>query len=317
MSSKQLEDWEGFSSNDEQLGNGTQFTKKSAIVDMSVVDDSSGTSSFEDVGEQINKMGKESDPSNVDLMTGIGGNLGKAVAGQMWENGQQQARKMIDIYANIDILRPYFDIEPKELLLKLGHSFVPLRTLSTPQKISGELYGPLMTVFTLIAILLMNMKTSGTVLEQGTLMGTAFGVCFGYWWGVAGFIYFLSYICNTYISIVQCLSMLGYGMVSHCVILLLGHFTHYSHGMFYILWAVVAGASAARMITILLSRTVGKSQRLLLCTSIASLHMLFLLYLHFAYHHVVESIIETFDEAGLGVPISVREIRDVNDSLVS
>lgn len=26
----------------------------------------------------------------------------------------------------------------------------------------------------------------------------------------------------------------------------------------------------------------------MLCVSIASLHMLFLLYLHFAYHHIVE-----------------------------
>ena len=41
-------------------------------------------------------------------------------------------------------------------------------------------------------------------------------------------------------------------------------------------------------ITVLLSRTVGKSQRLMLCISVASLHMLFLLYLHFAYHKVVE-----------------------------
>ena len=41
-------------------------------------------------------------------------------------------------------------------------------------------------------------------------------------------------------------------------------------------------------ITVLLSRTVGKSQRLMLCVSIAGFHMLFLLYLHFAYHQVVE-----------------------------
>lgn len=46
-----------------------------------------------------------------------------------------------------------------------------------------------------------------------------------------------------YVSLSQ-----GYGMVSHCVILLVGHFTHYSHGLFYLLWAVVAGASAARMV---------------------------------------------------------------------
>jgi len=38
-------------------------------------------------------------------------------------------------------------------------------------------------------------------------------------------------------------------MVSHCIILMLGHFTHYTHGTFYCLWALVAGASAARIVS--------------------------------------------------------------------
>lgn len=38
----------------------------------------------------------------------------------------------------------------------------------------------------------------------------------------------------------------------------------------------------------LVSRTVGHTQRLILCGTLAALHMLFLLYLHFAYHKVVE-----------------------------
>lgn len=38
----------------------------------------------------------------------------------------------------------------------------------------------------------------------------------------------------------------------------------------------------------LLSRTVGQTPRLLLCGTLALLHMLFLLYLHFTYHRIVE-----------------------------
>lgn len=41
-------------------------------------------------------------------------------------------------------------------------------------------------------------------------------------------------------------------------------------------------------VAVLVSRTVGPTQRLLLCGTLATLHMLFLLYLHFAYHKVVE-----------------------------
>lgn len=39
---------------------------------------------------------------------------------------------------------------------------------------------------------------------------------------------------------------------------------------------------------VLLSRTVGQTPRLLLCGTLALLHMLFLLYLHFTYHKIVE-----------------------------
>lgn len=41
-------------------------------------------------------------------------------------------------------------------------------------------------------------------------------------------------------------------------------------------------------VAVLLSRTVGQTPRLLLCGTLALLHMLFLLYLHFTYHKIVE-----------------------------
>ncbi len=44
--------------------------------------------------------------------------------------------------------------------------------------------------------------------EEGTLMGSAFAVCFGYWFGVSGLMWFLSYVCNTHITILQLLSMI-------------------------------------------------------------------------------------------------------------
>lgn len=39
-------------------------------------------------------------------------------------------------------------------------------------------------------------------------MGTAIGTCFGYWLGVSSFIYFLAYICNAQITMLQMLSLL-------------------------------------------------------------------------------------------------------------
>lgn len=45
---------------------------------------------------------------------------------------------------------------------------------------------------------------------------------------------------------------------------------------------------ACLQVAALLSRTVGQTPRLLLCGTLALLHMLFLLYLHFTYHRIVE-----------------------------
>lgn len=39
-------------------------------------------------------------------------------------------------------------------------------------------------------------------------MGTAIGTCFGYWLGVSSFIYFLAYLVNAQITMLQTMSLL-------------------------------------------------------------------------------------------------------------
>lgn len=34
---------------------------------------------------------------------------------QLWNSGKTQAKKAWSLYGNIDILRPYFDVEPHEV----------------------------------------------------------------------------------------------------------------------------------------------------------------------------------------------------------
>ncbi|CAM5134593.1 unnamed protein product [Natator depressus] len=292
----------------------------SAVIDMENMDDTSG-SSFEDMGEMHQRM-KEEEEEDVDAeaaaadeedgeflgMKGFKGQLGRQVADQMWQAGKRQASKAFSLYANIDILRPYFDVEPIQVRNRLLESMIPMKMINFPQKIAGELYGPLMLVFTLVAILLHGMKTSDTIIREGTLMGTAIGTCFGYWLGVSSFIYFLAYLCNAQITMVQMLSLLGYGLFGHCITLFVTYNIHF-HSLFYIFWLVIGGLSTLRMVAVLVSRTVGHTQRLILCGTLAALHMLFLLYLHFAYHKVVEGILDTLE--GPNVPPFQRVARDI------
>ena len=43
--------------------------------------------------------------------------------------------------------------------------------------------------------------------QEGTLMGTAFGVCFGYWIGGSALFYSVSFMCNTHLTFLQMLSL--------------------------------------------------------------------------------------------------------------
>lgn len=140
-------------------------------------------------------------------------------------------------------------------------------------------------------------------------MGTAIGTCFGYWLGVSSFIYFLAYLVNAQITMLQTLSLLGYGLFGHCLVLLVTYNIHF-HFLFYLLWLLLGGLSTLRMVAALLSRTVGQTPRLLLCGTLALLHMLFLLYLHFTYHRIVEELLDSLEGAANMVPIQ-RVARDV------
>ncbi|KAM8947279.1 protein YIPF3 [Pelodytes ibericus] len=307
-------EWGGFEDN-MQGGTGA------AVIDMENMDDTSG-SSFEDMGEIHQRM--KEDEVDVEAegvpeegeedaaflgMKGFKGQLGRQVADEMWQAGKRQASEAFNLYANIDILRPYFDVEPIQVRNRLLESMIPVRLISFPQKIAGELYGPLMLVFTMVAILLHGMKSSGTVIREGTLMGTAIGTCFGYWLGVSSFIYFVGYLCNSQITMLQTLSLLGYGLFGHCIVLFITYNIHF-HSLFYIFWLCIGGLSTLRMVGVLLSRTVGHTQRLILCGTMMTLHMLFLLYLHFAYHKVVEGLLDTLDGPNVPPPFQ-RVARDL------
>lgn len=89
--------------------------------------------------------------------------------------------------------------------------------------------------------------------------------------------------------------MAGYGISSHVIVSFLAELFHYGRGPFLFFWFVIGGASSARMASILASRTVGASQRLLAASVTTFVHMTFLLYLHFSYHYIVEQVVEVVE----------------------
>lgn len=223
-----------------------------------------------------------------DFMQAMRTKIMEEVGGQVWAAGSTQARRFLDLYSNIDTLRPYFDVEPKQVLVRLAKSLVPIKPVK-PQTVEGELYGPIMVVFTLIALLLFSMKNSGHTVQEGTLMGTAIGVCFGYWLGGSSFYYFIAYICNAHITMLQIVSLTGYALFAHCICIFLATITHdLTHSIFFIAILILGGLSSFRMLCVYVSRTWSKKNGLVIGSVVLTMHLLFLLYLHFAYHSTYE-----------------------------
>ena len=226
--------------------------------------------------------------NETDFMQAMRTKIVEEVRGQVWAAGSTHARRFLDLYSNIDTLRPYFDVEPKQVLVRLAKSLVPVKP-GKPQTVEGELYGPIMVVFTLVALLLFSMKNSGHTVQEGTLMGTAIGVCFGYWLGGSSFYYFIAYICNAHITMLQIVSLTGYALFAHCICIFLATVTHdITHSIFFLAILVLGGLSSVRMLCVYVSRTWSKKNGLLIGGVVLTIHLLFLLYLHFAYHSTYE-----------------------------
>ncbi|XP_037287691.1 protein YIPF3 [Rhipicephalus microplus] len=209
----------------------------------------------------------------------------------LWQAGKQQAQNAFSIYANIDLLRPYFHVEPQEVRARILESFLPRwPSHYAPLLIPAELYGPLMLVLTLITLLLFGMKTSGHTVKEGTLMGTAFGVSFGYWLGGSALVRAAGYISSTQLSFFQVLSLMGYGLSGHCLALLLGNTFHpaHSHLFFYVVWLLLGGSTAVKLISVFSAKTASASHKTVAAGTAGALHLLALLYFHFAYHRTVE-----------------------------
>eukprot|EP00002_Diphylleia_rotans_P005790 TRINITY_DN1497_c0_g2_i3.p1 TRINITY_DN1497_c0_g2~~TRINITY_DN1497_c0_g2_i3.p1 ORF type:complete len:176 (-),score=35.48 TRINITY_DN1497_c0_g2_i3:283-810(-) len=105
----------------------------------------------------------------------------------------KRAQGFFNLYANIDYVRPYFDVDTKAVVNRLIQSLVPMKKTWVLDEVM-DLYTPSMLALTLVAILIYRMKLGSVHLNEGTIMGTSFGLCFTYWTVVSLLAYFMGYI---------------------------------------------------------------------------------------------------------------------------
>ncbi|CAI4228097.1 unnamed protein product [Auanema sp. JU1783] len=239
--------------------------------------------------------GKESNLPFGDMQS----QLGKMV----WEAGSKQVQDTFKSYGRIDLFRPYFDVEPAEVRSRLIRSFIPRK----PSQMASvpDLYGPSMIVLTMAALLLFNMKTSGYVVPNGTLMGTSLFVCFGSWLGISGIIYFIGFLLNTEMTMLKLISVFGYSLTSHCVVLFLSSVFHPSHDhiYFFLLVLLLCAPSAIRMGLIVCMQVRVPQYRMILGAVACFLHFVLIFYLHFGFHVMLEELDQMIEGVASGKDI--------------
>jgi len=219
------------------------------------------------------------------------------VAGRMFQQAQTQAGGYMNLYANLELIKPYFDVELSTVLRRIKLSFVPRQSSELLTSGAPDLYGPTMLVFTLVAILLLGMKLSHKTVEEGTLMGSAFGLCFSYWvMGSLG-MRFAAYLCGMPLSLLEALSLSGYGLSGYCLGLVVHYLLHpISPVLSTVALLVAGGMSAATLACVFWAdlRQRNQSKAAITAGCVGAIHFLFLLYIRFFYASLYDAAAAAF-----------------------
>ncbi|KAL6062578.1 Protein yipf3 [Balamuthia mandrillaris] len=214
------------------------------------------------------------------------------VAGRVFETAKNQS--LLNLSGYLDHIRPYFDVEPKTVARRLGRSLVP-RPSSELLEGSPDLYGPLVLVLTLVAVLLMEMKLNHVSVKEGTLMGTSFAVCFTYWL-VASFVCkFIAYLCSMQLSTLEALALIGYGLFGYCITLTLHCL---SSLLSLISLFVVGGLSSATLGAVFFGQIKNSNKMYAMVAGgcVFALHFLFLAYLRYFYSAFYDAAADAFKQ---------------------
>lgn len=99
--------------------------------------------------------------------------------------------------------------------------------------------------------------------------------------------YVLSWLCHAAVSLTQMIALLGYGMFGHVFTFAVSllFYQEESSAFFFLFLVIFGGLSALRIAIILLSSITIPAARLIVCSLVATVHLLSLVFLHFAYMH--------------------------------
>ena len=197
---------------------------------------------------------------------------------------QHKNAKLKDYLAKISsFLIPYFSVPNKRIPHRLVSSLAPPFFFKEFRRVYSDMKGPVLILLFLSFILFY-----GLLSPERSLISNIFLILkltFGYWIFFSIMAFFLGYFCETCLTLSQYFSISGYSLTGHCFVLVIAEILHQeeSNSIFLFLLTVFGGLATGRLIVIILARTPKPAQRLLICSCLACIHLMHLVYIHYAF----------------------------------
>lgn len=165
---------------------------------------------------------------------------------------------------------------------RVAMSLMPPLVYPEYRRVYSDLKGPLLVVTTLAAIILYGLHDPRQSLVWELVTTLRLTVC--YWLGFSLLAFLMGRCFSTSLSLTQLLSLAGYSLTGHCLVLFGAELLHQeeSHTVFFLLTIVFGGFATGRLVLLVLFHTPQPPHRLLLGSSLASIHLMHLIYIHFA-----------------------------------
>lgn len=178
----------------------------------------------------------------------------------------------------------YLSINPRDLPKRIYTSFIPPIFNVEFRKVYVDFVGPLLAVSILTLILQWghSNKHPTAAIDTSPILVIAYYSLF-----MPILCFLLAKIGQSNLDAAQIISLLGYALYGHVFTLATCYLfdRETSNYVFFVVMTIFSGASGFRIIIILLMTIPKPAARLIVCSLVSILHLLFLVFIHFAYMH--------------------------------
>lgn len=178
----------------------------------------------------------------------------------------------------------FFTVSVSDLPTRIAISFLPPMLGDLSQHVYVDFVGPCLALLTMAAILHYGhaYKTQSAALEI-----TPSELLLYYSLTLPLICYFLAKIGRTYLKYTEILSLLGYGLYGHIFTLAFSQLLNFEENniIFFINLLLFGGLSAIRIAVVLIASIPVPAARLLVCSVVTIAHLMFLIFVYFAFMH--------------------------------